>query len=115
MTTAYPNLSPSTRTTAGGCSNVPNDVDAGASSAVGEPALHLDELVPRVRARLFLPASITDRQIRADLGRIAARSSRQDRWRTAFGSHVAAALMARGADLNTALNILLGLIPPPRL
>lgn len=78
-------------------------------------SLHLVELVPVLRRQLKLDHGLSDATVLDSLKSIAAHSARQDRWRAAFDSVIGRSLAHRGADLNTALNIILAALPSPRL
>jgi hypothetical protein len=82
-------------------------------SAIRDPD-RLDALVPLLRARLPDDLELSDSALLASLAAIARTRSRADRWRAAFNSEIGRRLAARGTDLNTALNIILGLVPAPR-
>lgn len=76
--------------------------------------LHLAELVPVVRQRLDVDGSFPDDAVLASLKAIAAQTSQRERWRAAFNSNLGYWLALKGCDLNTALNTLVFLLPPPR-
>ncbi len=69
------------------------------------------DLIEHVRARLDLDYSISDVTIAASLAQIGARGDTRARWLAAFGSPLGKHLAMRGCDLNTSLNVLLGLAP----
>jgi hypothetical protein len=75
--------------------------------------LHLAELVPVVRQRFALPATLADDAILASLRAIAGHSDQRARWRAAFSSNLGAILALQGRDLNTTLTTLLALLPRP--
>lgn len=89
----------------------PTSLQQGGASPEGG---RLAALVPVIRARLPADLDLTDRALLESLAAIARPASRADRWRAAFNSEIGRRLAARGTDLNTALNIVLGLIPAPR-
>lgn len=74
----------------------------------------LAALVPEIRSRLCIAADVKDDVLLRGLAEIAALRSGTDRWRAAFNSEIGRWLAARGTDLNTALNIILGIVPLPR-
>lgn len=74
----------------------------------------LAAIVPVLRSRLDISGELSDGAVLRSLAAIAGPTSRTDRWRAAFNSEVGRWLAARGTDLNTALNIILGLVPAPR-
>lgn len=71
-------------------------------------------LIPAVRARLPDDVELTDDRLLDCLDVIARLPTRSERWRAAFNSEIGRSLAARGTDLNTALNIILGLVPSAR-
>lgn len=71
------------------------------------------ELIGLLRQRLGIGDELPDVTIAASLAAIAAKGDSRGRWLAAFGSPLGRHLAARGADLNTALNIVLGLAPKP--
>ena len=73
--------------------------------------LHLHELVQAVRAKFSVPPDFTNDAILDDLCDIAAVEDVRQRWRIAFSSDLGKLIASSGRDLNTALNLLLGLIP----
>ncbi len=73
----------------------------------------LAALVPVIRTRLRIASDVTDDVLLRGLAEIAALRTGTDRWRAAFNSEVGRWLAARGTDLNTALNIILGIVPLP--
>ena len=87
--------------------------DCGQPQAAG-PALHLAELLPVIRSRLALDPMLSDDHILASLAEIAVKGDRRERWRTAFNSTLGQWLALAGRDLNTALGLLLALVPAPR-
>ena len=71
-----------------------------------------DDLIGLTRERLELEDDeISDVSIAASLAQIASRTKTRERWLATFGSPLGKHLAARGTDLNTALNALLGLAP----
>lgn len=80
-----------------------------------ELVLHLAELVPVVRQRLGLDAAFPDDAVLASLETIAKCSTPRERWRAAFDSNLGHWLALKGADLNSALNSLVALVPGPRM
>lgn len=90
---------------------VPTTTFTGSS---GELILHLGELVPLVRDRLMIGADLSDEAIFSSLAAITSRTSARERWNVAFGSALGSSLASRGSDLNTALNVLMALVPKPR-
>lgn len=74
----------------------------------------LAALIPELRGRLRIAAEVTDEVFLRGLSEIAARTSSSDRWRAAFNSEIGRWLASRGSDLNTALNIILGIVPVPQ-
>lgn len=79
-----------------------------------DTVLHLAELIPVVRSRLHLNDTVDDAVILQGLSAVSAQVSRRDRWRAAFGSELGRRLADQGCDLNTSLNVVVGLVPPPR-
>lgn len=77
--------------------------------------LHLNELVGIVRRRLDIDDAFPDDAMLASLQAISARSAPRDRWRAAFDSNLGHWIALKGADLNSALNTLIALLPKPRL
>lgn len=71
------------------------------------------ELIGLLRQRLGIGDELPDVTIAASIAAIAARGDSRGRWLAAFGSPLGRWLASRGADLNTALNIVLGLAPKP--
>ena len=69
------------------------------------------DLIGHVRDRLELDGCISDVTIAASLAQIGARGDMRGRWLAAFGSPLGKHLAMRGSDLNTSLNVLLGLAP----
>lgn len=74
----------------------------------------LARLVPIVRHRLDLAASIDDAAILESLEEIAREKDPQRRWRAAFKSTLGLYLVLYKPDLDAALNTLLALLPPSR-
>ena len=74
----------------------------------------LAALIPELRVRLRLAADVTDDAMLRGLSEIAALKTGAERWRAAFNSELGRRLAARGTDLNTALNIILGIVPQPQ-
>lgn len=74
----------------------------------------LAALIPELRVRLRIAADVTDDVLLRGLSEIAALKTGADRWRAAFNSDIGRWLASRGSDLNTALNIILGIVPVPR-
>lgn len=74
----------------------------------------LAALIPELRARLRIASDVTDDMLLRGLTEIAALRTGAERWRAAFNSEIGRWLAARGSDLNTALNIILGIVPLPR-
>lgn len=91
----------------------PSKAAAGTATAAVDKA-RLADLIPELRARLEIASGLTDEALLRGLAEIAALKSNSDRWRAAFNSEVGRWLAARGTDLNTALNIILGIVPLPR-
>lgn len=89
-------------------------ITSSASSTAAVDKAKLADLIPVVRARLEIASGLTDEALLRGMADIAARKSNSDRWRAAFNSEVGRWLAARGTDLNTALNIILGIVPQPR-
>lgn len=87
----------------------------GREPAGAEMALHLNELVPLVRQRLGLDTAFPDDAVLASLRTIAGCSTPRERWRAAFDSNLGHWLALQGADLNSALNTLVALLPAPRM
>ncbi len=77
-------------------------------------AEHLAELVGHVRERLQIEDAFDDAAILASLIEIAASGERSQRWKAAFNSALGHWLALRGRDLNTALSVLVALLPPAR-
>ncbi len=75
--------------------------------------LYLAELVPVVRARFGLDADFPDDAVLASLRSIAVHSDSRERWQAAFRSTLGRWMAQNGRDLNTSLNITLGLLPRP--
>lgn len=73
--------------------------------------LHLAELVPVVRQRFALADTFADDPFLASLRGISSQTLSRERWRAAFGFNLGIALIAKGRDLNTALNTLIALLP----
>ena len=69
------------------------------------------DLIEHVRDRLGLDDAISDVTIAASLAQIGSRGDTRGRWLAAFGSPLGKHLAMRGSDLNTSLNVLLGLAP----
>lgn len=69
------------------------------------------DLIEHVRRRLEIDAGVSDVTIAASLAQIATRHDVRARWLAAFASPLGKHLARRGSDLNTAINILLGLAP----
>lgn len=76
--------------------------------------VRLAALIPELRVRLRIATDVTDEMLLRGLSEVAALKSGADRWRAAFNSEIGRWLAARGSDLNTALNIILGSVPVPR-
>ena len=78
---------------------------------------HLDEIDPvadpvgALRQRLAIDDTISDVTIASSLATIAAKGSVRERWLAAFTSPLGKWLAVRGADLNTALNVVLSFAP----
>lgn len=75
--------------------------------------LHLAELVDVVRRELAIDSAFPDAAILASLQTIARRSDPRERWRAAFESNLGHWLALKGSDLNTALGVLVALMPRP--
>ena len=76
--------------------------------------LHLAEAVSVVRQRLSIGAELADTHVLASLRAIATGTTPRERWLAAFNSTLGHWLALRGTDLNTALNTVIALVPPPR-
>ena len=77
--------------------------------------LHLGELIPELRSRLHIDvAALSDADVLESLKSITARTDTRARWLGAFNSTLGRWLVLRGSDLNTELNLVLSLLPPPR-
>lgn len=98
------------------CSGVAGEPAHGASRehANGELVLHSGDLVPVVRTRLKIGDDLSDDAILASLAAIASLTGARDRWQGAFGSALGSWLASRGRGLNTALNVVMALVPSPR-
>lgn len=72
-----------------------------------------DELIGQLRDKLEIGDELSDVSIAASLAAIAAKGDSRGRWLAAFGSPLGRWLAARGCDLNTSLNVVLGLAPRP--
>ncbi|MFM9941864.1 MAG: hypothetical protein ACKVP7_20465 [Hyphomicrobiaceae bacterium] len=71
------------------------------------------ELIGLLRHRLGISDELPDVSIAASLAAIAAKGDTRGRWLAAFGSPLGRWLAASGRDLNTALNVVLGVAPKP--
>ncbi len=76
--------------------------------------LHLAELVAVVRERLAIEASFPDDAILASLKTVAARSDGRARAVALFNSNLGQHLGRSGGDLQAAMEVVLGLLPPVR-
>ena len=84
---------------------------------IDEPSEVPEEIDPEVdpvaalRQRLDIPDEIPDVTIAASLAAISAKGDARARWLAAFSSPLGRWLASRGTDLNTALNVVLGVAP----
>lgn len=76
---------------------------------------YLAGLVPVVRRRLAIAQTFSDDAIFASLTAIVARTSYEDRWRTAEASTLGLFLLSHGKDLKGCLVTILALLPKPYL
>lgn len=83
-------------------------------STTANDTARLALLIPELRARLRIAGEVTDEVLLRGLTEIAALKTGADRWRAAFNSEIGRWLAGRGTDLNTALNIILGIVAVPK-
>ncbi len=82
--------------------------------AAPEMILHLAELVPIVRERLNISEAFPDDALLASLKAVTAHTNLRERASAAFASNLGQHLGQTSADLQTAMEVLLALLPPPR-
>ena len=94
---------------------VPSPIHQPRSAVPDGDVLHLNELVDIVRVRLGIDSALPDDAILVALKAITSCTQPRERWRAAFDSNLGHWLALKGVDLNSALNMLLAMLPKPRM